>query len=191
MSRVDDLYALAPIGMVVGALVGLILWEPDVGTSMTLLVIAVAMVFAAGLSYKYVITAILCGLPIAYFILMAAPYRRRRLMAFWDPWSDPLGDGFQVIQSLIAVGSGGLIGRGFRPALRAVIWSPAYLRANPSAIWLRAELPLQRKRTVSFDMLVPRLYSARRIYQAKKNQSQQLLPCQRSRSASLANCGSS
>ena len=91
---------------------------------MTLLVIAVAMVFAAGLSYKYVITAILCGLPIAYFILMAAPYRRRRLMAFWDPWSDPLGDGFQVIQSLIAVGSGGLIGRGFMAGVQKLFYLP-------------------------------------------------------------------
>src|SRR5919107_1145891 len=52
---------------------------------------AVSMVFAAGLSYRYVVGAILCGLPIIYFILMGAAYRRRRLMAFWDPWSDPLG----------------------------------------------------------------------------------------------------
>ena len=124
MKRVDDLHALAPIGVVVGGLVGLILLEPDVGTSMTLLVIAVVMVFAAGLSYKYVISAILCGLPVVYFILVAAPYRRRRLMAFWDPWSDPLGDGFQVIQSLIAVGSGGVFGRGFMAGVQKLFYLP-------------------------------------------------------------------
>lgn len=125
MERIDDLkYALLPIGLVVGAFIGLILAEPDLGTSMTLLVIAVAMVFAAGLSYRYVVGAILCGLPVVYFVLMSAAYRRRRLLAFWDPWSDPLGDGFQVIQSLIAVGSGGLIGRGFMAGVQKLFYLP-------------------------------------------------------------------
>src|ERR671911_214316 len=100
------------------------LLEPDLGTAMTLLLIAVSMVFAAGLSYRYVVGAILCGLPVIYFILMSAAYRRRRLIAFWDPWSDPLGDGFQVIQSLIAVGSGGLIGRGFMGGVQKLFYLP-------------------------------------------------------------------
>jgi cell division protein FtsW len=125
MDRIDDIpYALVPIGVVIGALVGLILLEPDLGKAMTLLLIAVAMVFTAGLSYRYVVGAILCGLPIVYFILMSAAYRRRRLLAFWDPWSDPLGDGFQVIQSLIAVGSGGLIGRGFMSGVQKLFYLP-------------------------------------------------------------------
>ena len=125
MDRIDDIpYALVPIGIVVGGLVGLILLEPDLGTAVTLLLIAVSMVFAAGLSYRYVVGAILCGLPVIYFILMGAAYRRRRLMAFWDPWSDPLGDGFQVIQSLIAVGSGGVIGRGFMAGVQKLFYLP-------------------------------------------------------------------
>ena len=125
MDRIDEIpHALVPIGVVVGGLVGLILLEPDLGTAMTLLLIAVSMVFAAGLSYRYVVGAILCGLPVIYFILMSAAYRRRRLMAFWDPWSDPLGDGFQVIQSLIAVGSGGLIGRGFMSGVQKLFYLP-------------------------------------------------------------------
>jgi cell division protein FtsW len=125
MERIDDIqYALMPIGIVVGGIVGLILLEPDYGTAMTLLLVAVSMVFAAGLSYRYVVGAILCGLPIIYFILMGAAYRRRRLMAFWDPWSDPLGDGFQVIQSLIAVGSGGVVGRGFMAGVQKLFYLP-------------------------------------------------------------------
>jgi cell division protein FtsW len=125
MHRIDDIqYALIPIGVVVAGLVGLILLEPDLGTAMTLLLIAVAMVFTAGLSYRYIVGAMLCGLPIVYFILMSAAYRRRRLMAFWDPWSDPLGDGFQVIQSLIAVGSGGLAGRGFMSGVQKLFYLP-------------------------------------------------------------------
>jgi cell division protein FtsW len=82
------------------------------------------MVFAAGVSYRYVVGAVLCGLPVIYFMLMGAAYRRRRLMAFWDPWSDPLGDGFQVIQSLIAVGSGGLLGRGFMSGVQKLFYLP-------------------------------------------------------------------
>jgi len=125
MDRVDDVpYALVPIGIVVGALVGLILLEPDLGTALTVLAIATSMVFAAGISYRYVVGAILCGLPIVYFILMGAAYRRRRLMAFWNPWSDPLGDGFQVIQSMIAVGSGGLLGRGFMAGVQKLFYLP-------------------------------------------------------------------
>ena len=125
MHRIDDIpYALIPIGLVVGAVVGLILLEPDLGTAMTLLLIAVAMVFTAGLSYRYIAGAMVCGVPVVYFVLMSAEYRRRRLMAFWDPWSDPLGDGFQVIQSLIAVGSGGLLGRGFMSGVQKLFYLP-------------------------------------------------------------------
>jgi cell division protein FtsW len=125
MDQVDDFsHALAPITVVVGGLVGLILLEPDVGTAMTLLLIAIAMVFAAGLSYRYVIGAMLCGFPIVYFIVMSAEYRRRRLMTFWNPWTDPLGDGFQVIQSMIAVGSGGLFGRGFMSGVQKLFYLP-------------------------------------------------------------------
>ena len=70
------------------------------------------MVFAAGLSYRYVIGAALVLAPALYLVLSSAPYRMRRLLAFLDPWADPLGDGFQVIQSQIAVGTGGLVGLG-------------------------------------------------------------------------------
>jgi cell division protein FtsW len=125
MNRIDEIaYALAPIGVVIGGLVCLILLEPDLGTAMTVLLIAATMVFAAGISYRYVVGAILCGLPVVYFVLMGAAYRRRRLMAFWDPWSDPLGDGFQVIQSMIAVGSGGLFGRGFMSGVQKLFYLP-------------------------------------------------------------------
>src|SRR5437660_1130086 len=112
MDRVDEAYALVPIALVVAMLVGLILAEPDMGTAITLLIIAAAMVFAAGLNYRYVVGVILCSVPVVYVVLMSASYRRRRLMAFWNPWIDPPGDGFRIIQSLIAVGAGGVMGRG-------------------------------------------------------------------------------
>jgi cell division protein FtsW len=125
MDRIDDIpYALVPIGLVVSVLVGLILLEPDLGTSITLILVAAAMVFAAGVSYRYVVGLLLTGLPVAYLLVMGSAYRRRRLMAFWDPWRDPLGDGFQVIQSLIAVGAGGLTGRGFMAGVQKLFYLP-------------------------------------------------------------------
>jgi cell division protein FtsW len=125
MHRIDDLsYSLLPIGIVVAALMGLILLQPDFGTAMSLLLIVVAMVFAAGLNYRYLVGAVLVALPAIYVVLVSAPYRRRRLLAFWDPWADPLGDGFQIIQSLIAVGTGGVFGRGLMEGVQKLFYLP-------------------------------------------------------------------
>ena len=125
MHRINDLtYSILPIAIVSGGLVALILLQPDFGTSVALLLIVAAMVFAAGLHYKYFIGSVLCALPAIYIVLMSASYRRRRLLAFWDPWADPLGDGFQIIQSLIAVGSGGLFGRGLMAGVQKLFYLP-------------------------------------------------------------------
>jgi cell division protein FtsW len=125
MHRIDELsYSMLPIGIVVGLLGGLILLEPDFGTAVSLLLIVVAMVFAAGLPYRYLVGAVLVALPAIYVVLVSASYRRRRLLAFWDPWADPLGDGFQIIQSLIAVGTGGLFGRGLMEGVQKLFYLP-------------------------------------------------------------------
>src|SRR5919204_4574258 len=113
MHRINEVgYALVPIGIVVVGLVGLILLEPDFGTSMSLALIAAVMVFAAGLDYRYVSGALLAALPAVYLLVMGTSYRRQRVLSFLDPWRDPLGAGFQIIQSLIAVGTGGIWGKG-------------------------------------------------------------------------------
>ena len=125
MHRIDELsYSMLPIAIVVGVLGGLILLEPDFGTAISLLLIVVAMVFAAGLNYRYLVGTVLVALPAIYLVLVSAPYRRRRLLAFWDPWADPLGDGFQIIQSLIAVGTGGLFGRGLMEGVQKLFYLP-------------------------------------------------------------------
>jgi cell division protein FtsW len=125
MHRIDEVtYSLLPIGIVVTTLVGLVLLEPDFGTSMSLILIAAAMVFAAGLNYRYIVGALLAALPTVYIILMGASYRRRRLLAFLNPWDDPLGDGFQIIQSLIAVGTGGVWGRGLMNGVQKLFYLP-------------------------------------------------------------------
>lgn len=125
MHRIDDVkYALVPIIVVVAVLVGLILLEPDFGTSMALLLIAAAMVFTAGLNYRYIFGALLAAVPALCILAMGAAYRRRRLLVFLNPWEDPLGGGFQIIQSLIAVGTGGVWGRGLMNGVQKLFYLP-------------------------------------------------------------------
>jgi cell division protein FtsW len=125
MHRINDAtYALAPISLVVAIFVGLILYEPDFGTAMSLAVIAAVMVFAAGVSYLYVAGAAVTMLPLIGALVVAFPYRRQRLMAFLNPWDDPLGSGFQIIQSFIAVGTGGITGRGLMNGVQKLFYLP-------------------------------------------------------------------
>ncbi len=125
MERIADIgYSLLPIGIAVAAVTGLILLQPDFGTAASLVGVVAVMVFAAGLPYRYLIGLALVGLPTAAVILWSAEYRRRRLLAFLNPWDDPLGDGFQVIQSLIAVGTGGLFGRGLMGGVQKLFYLP-------------------------------------------------------------------
>jgi cell division protein FtsW len=125
MHRINELsYALLPIGIVIGGMTFLILLQPDFGTSVALIAIVAALIFAAGLHYKYFVGAVLVAAPALYVLLVSAPYRRRRLMAFWDPWADPLGAGFQIIQSQIAVGTGGLFGRGLMAGVQKLFYLP-------------------------------------------------------------------
>jgi cell division protein FtsW len=125
MHRINEIkYALAPIGLLVFALFTLIILEPDFGTSMSLVLIATAMVFAAGLNYSYILGAALCALPPVAYLVMSSAYRRQRVMTFLDPWRDPLGAGFQVIQSIIAVGTGGVWGKGLMNGVQKLFFLP-------------------------------------------------------------------
>jgi cell division protein FtsW len=125
MDRIDDLrYALLPIGVVLGGIVGLILLEPDLGTAACVVMIAAVMVFSAGINYRYVIGVFLAALPAIYFVIAASEYRRRRVLAFLDPWADPLGNGWQMIQSMIAIGTGGLFGRGLMGGVQKLFYLP-------------------------------------------------------------------
>src|SRR5437660_171005 len=125
MHRINEIgYSIVPIGIVVLALFGLIMLEPDFGTSMSLVLIAAVMVFAAGLNYTYIVGAALTALPAIAILVMGTSYRRRRMLTFLNPWEDPLGDGFQVIQSLIAVGTGGVWGKGLMNGVQKLFYLP-------------------------------------------------------------------
>ena len=125
MERVNEpAQALVPIGAVVGGLVGLILIQPDLGTSVCLIMIATVMIFSAGLSYKYIALMAAAAVPAIGILLLTAEYRMRRVVAFLDPWADPLGDGYQLIQSMIAVGVGGVFGSGLMDGAQKLFYVP-------------------------------------------------------------------
>jgi len=114
---------LPALGMVV-CLAGLVLAEPDMGTACMILLIAGVLLFAAGLSYRYIFTAALAVLPIVYLAIVRVPYRLERLKAFLSPGTDPQGHGFQLLQSLIAVGSGGFTGVGLMESRQKLFYLP-------------------------------------------------------------------
>jgi cell division protein FtsW len=125
MHRIGDpKYALVPIGVVACGLAALILVEPDLGTATALLIVVAAMVTAAGLPVRYIVGLVLVALPTVYLLVMSVPYRRRRWLAFLNPDADPLGDGFHLIQSTIAVGSGGVMGRGLMGGIQKLFFLP-------------------------------------------------------------------
>lgn len=125
MHRINELkYALLPIGVVAGLLTGLIVMEPDFGTSAALAGVVLVMVFAAGLAYRHLAAVVIVLVPVAGIVAMLEPYRVRRLMAFLNPGSDPTGDSFQLLQALIAVGSGGPFGRGLMDGLQKLGYIP-------------------------------------------------------------------
>jgi len=87
--------------------------QPDFGTGIILVMSVVGILFIAGLDIKYFIRIGLVGVVGIVGLILAAPYRLSRIMSYLNPWSDPLGSGFQIIQSLYAIGPGGLFGYGF------------------------------------------------------------------------------
>jgi cell division protein FtsW len=97
---------------VTGALFLATLLQPDLGTAALLLGIAVSILFISGAPFRYLASSLLMALPCLYVALVHVGFRWRRLLAFWDPWSVRLGSGFQIVQSLLAFGNGGLLGVG-------------------------------------------------------------------------------
>ena len=114
-----------PPALVTGLLASLVLLQPDLGTAVSLLAAGAIMIFVAGIRTGYLLlTAALC-LPALYFMVFRVSYRRERILSFLDPWADPQGSGFQIIQSLLALGSGGLAGVGLGESRQKLFYLPA------------------------------------------------------------------
>lgn len=117
-------HGFIPALAVTGLTGGLILLEPDMGTAVSILFIAMVMLFMAGTRIKHLASVVVMSLPILGAAVYAAPYRIRRFMVFFNPWQDPRGAGFQLIQSFIALGSGGLIGVGLGESRQKLFYLP-------------------------------------------------------------------
>lgn len=104
---------ILPILVILFLIFGLIMLQPDFGTGMIIVVSILAMMFVAGVDIKFFLGLGAIGVFGIIGLIVVAPYRMDRITSFLNPWSDPLGTGFQMIQSLYAIGPGGLLGMGF------------------------------------------------------------------------------
>ncbi len=102
-----------PVILVILIFFALILLEPDFGTGIVIVLTLISIIFISGVDISFFLKIGLIGLIGIIFIIIKAPYRLKRIISFLNPWSDPLGSGYQIIQSLYAIGPGGLLGQGF------------------------------------------------------------------------------
>jgi len=137
MHAMDDVRGtLLPAALPSLIFIALILKEPDLGTALVCAGVTALVLWLAGMNMKYLGYAAQGAAPVLYFMLFYVKWRRDRMLAFLNPGSDPLGKGFHIIQSLIAVGSGGFRGVGFMDGRQKLFYLPEphtdYIFANIS-----------------------------------------------------------
>jgi cell division protein FtsW len=111
--------------LVCGLLILLLLGQPDFGTAATLTIMLFLMLFVAGTRITYIVVAALAALPMAYGLIAGSPYRMRRLLAFLDPWTHRFDIGYQISESLMSFGSGGVTGVGLGEGKHKLFFLPA------------------------------------------------------------------
>jgi len=123
-NKQDLLHTILPAVAPVLVCVGLIVLQPDLGTSVDILLIMTAILFVAGLSWKWLAVGAGMAMPVLFALVMFVSYRQARLISFLHPDQDPQGAGFQLMQSLIAVGSGGFSGVGLMEGKQKLFYLP-------------------------------------------------------------------
>ncbi len=118
-------FGFLPTLLISGLVIGLVLREPDFGTAFFLMVMVFLLLFLAGARVIYIAGALLLAVPVVYYFLTSAAYRAKRLMSFIRPWDDPTGTSFQIIQSFLSFGSGGLFGLGLGEGKQKLFFLPA------------------------------------------------------------------
>ncbi len=117
-------FGFLPYIILLALLLALLLAQPDLGGALTLGVVAVMMLLVAGVRLVYLLGMGIVAMPFLYFLIMNVDYRRQRVMAFLNPWEDPSNSGFQIIQSWIAFGSGGALGKGLGESKQKLFYLP-------------------------------------------------------------------
>src|SRR5262245_11956356 len=115
---------LVPPLLVAGLMAGLTIIQPDLGNSVALVILTWVLAFLAGARVMHMLAIGAAALPVVGLHITLRPYRWRRMLAFWNPWDDPQGAGFQIIQSFLALGSGGLFGRGLGESKQKLFYLP-------------------------------------------------------------------
>lgn len=115
---------LAPSLGIVFLAFGMIMLQPDLGTGTVMVGTCIVMIFIAGARIRHFVVLGLIGVAGFAALVVSAPYRMKRITSFLDPWQDPLGSGFQIIQSLFAIGPGGLFGLGLGESRQKFFYLP-------------------------------------------------------------------
>lgn len=115
---------LAPMLVVLGLAATLLLLQPDFGNAALLIMVAFCMWFVGGVPLRHLISLIVAVIPIGAVAIVAEPYRVKRLLSFTDPWADQFGSGYQLVQSMIAFGAGGLSGSGLGQGVQKLFYLP-------------------------------------------------------------------
>ena len=115
---------IIPIVLIIILVFGLIMLEPDFGTGFILILTILSMIIISGIKKRYMILAGLGGILSFVGLILSAPYRLKRIFAFLDPYEDPLGSGFQIIQSLYAISPNGFFGRGLFKSFQKYYFLP-------------------------------------------------------------------
>lgn len=120
----DFAIGFLPHVLVMGVVVFFILMQPDFGTAVIVTLVGFLMLFVAGVRLQHLLGSVILCLPFLFYVAVSAPYRIRRLQAFWDPWGDPLNSGYHTIHSLIAFGCGGISGVGIGKGIQKLFYLP-------------------------------------------------------------------
>jgi cell division protein FtsW len=120
----DKISYLIPLLFIMAIIFGLIMLEPDFGSGFVLVLTTIGMILLSGIKKRYVVISLVIGVVFFVILIMSAPYRLARIFAFLDPWSDPLGAGFQPIQSLYAISPNGIFGRGLFSSIQKHYFLP-------------------------------------------------------------------
>ena len=115
---------LLPPLLVAGVMAALTILQPDLGNSLTLVLLTLALGYLAGARVTHMLAITAAALPLLAVLIAMKPYRWRRMVAFVNPWDDPQGSGFQIIQSFLALGSGGWLGRGLGESKQKLFYLP-------------------------------------------------------------------
>ncbi|OIO68161.1 MAG: putative lipid II flippase FtsW [Zetaproteobacteria bacterium CG12_big_fil_rev_8_21_14_0_65_55_1124] len=115
---------IAPMMVVLGVAVVLLLLQPDFGSSALLVALCFSMWFVGGVPLRHLLLTVGSVLPVGVVIMLAEPYRVKRFLSFVDPWADPLGSGYQLLQSMVAFGVGGVHGAGLGQGVQKLFYLP-------------------------------------------------------------------